>query len=59
MLVVVKNANLTNLAKTSQAVATWMKQYGGRKRITVEWLSPNGCVVYSAGEKDKIVVNVR
>jgi len=59
MTLIVKNANLTNLAKTTEAVATWMKKHGGRKRITVEWLTPNGCMVYSNGEADKEVINVR
>lgn len=44
MTLIVKNANLTNLAKTTEAVAAWMKKHGGRKRITVEWLTPNGCM---------------
>ena len=59
MTLIVRNANLTNLAKTTEAVATWMKKHGGRKRITVEWLTPNGCMVYSNGEADKEVINVR
>lgn len=32
MTLIVKNANLTNLAKTTEAVAAWMKKHGGRKK---------------------------
>lgn len=59
MQLIIKNANLTNLPKTTSAVAEWMQEFGGKERVTVEWLSKNGCVVYSAGEKDKRVINVR
>ena len=59
MTLIIQNANLDNMAKTPQAVAEYIKKYGGKKRVTVEWISKNGAVVYSSGEKDKITVNVR
>lgn len=36
-----------------------MDIYGARQRITVEWLSGNGCVVYSKGESEKVTINVK
>jgi len=61
MLIIVQNANLTNLPKTSKAISEWLKKYGLRKRIVVRWLSPNGCLLYSKakGGSDSMVVNVR
>jgi hypothetical protein len=59
MTIIIKNASLDTLNKSTEAVAIWMKKYGGRQQVTVEWLSKNGCFVYSAGEKDKETINVR
>lgn len=59
MTVIIKNANLTSMAKATTAIAEWMKTHGGRQRVTVEWLGGNGFYVYSQGEKDKILINVR
>jgi hypothetical protein len=41
MTIVIKNASLDTLDKSTEALAIWMKKYGGRKRVTVEWMSKN------------------
>lgn len=58
--VIIKNADLKNIIKTAKAIEIYDEQTGNKKqRLTVNWLSRNGCVVYSEGEKDKLTINVR
>ena len=61
MLVIVQNATIDHISKTGEAVKRWIEQNKAHDdiRITVEWLSKNGCNVYSKGNKDKLCLNIR
>ena len=59
MKVIINNANLTNITKTATALSQYICQQGAKQRVTVDWISQNGCAIYSKGEKDKMIINVR
>lgn len=60
MTVIIKNANPENLEKVPNAIKQYNELTGSKKeRLTIEWLSGNGCSIYSEGEKDKRTINVK
>lgn len=60
MTLIIKNANPSNLSKTAKLIDQYNIAIGNKKeRLTIDWQTRNAAIIYSEGEKDKRVINVK
>ena len=59
-MLIIKNANPSNLSKTAKAIEQYNEMTGSKKqRLTIDWQTRKAAIIYSEGEKDKRTINVK